>query len=47
MIPINVPADKVQLLVSSIACQVGTMPFTYLGLPVGTTRPVVTEFVPI
>jgi hypothetical protein len=47
MIPINVPVDKVQLLVSSIACQVGTMPFTYLGLPVGTTRPVVTEFVPI
>jgi hypothetical protein len=47
MTPINVPADKVQLLDSSIACQVGTMPFTYLGLPVGTTRPVVAEFVTV
>jgi hypothetical protein len=30
MIPINVPADKAQLLASSIACQVGTMPLPTL-----------------
>jgi hypothetical protein len=40
MIPINVPTNKVQLLASSIAYQVETMPFTYLGLPIA-------EFVPV
>jgi hypothetical protein len=30
-----------------INCQVGAMPFTYLGLPLGTTRPSVDEYMPL
>jgi hypothetical protein len=33
-------------LANTIGCQVAEMPFTYLGLPVGTTRPTVDEFAP-
>jgi hypothetical protein len=28
-------------------CQVGSMPLTYLGLPLGTTRPSVDDFLPL
>jgi hypothetical protein len=28
-------------------CQVGSMPFTYLGLPLGTTRPTMTDLMPL
>jgi hypothetical protein len=31
--------NKLQDLASAFGCQVGTMPFTYLGLPMGTTNP--------
>jgi hypothetical protein len=34
-------------LTGSLGCQLGPMPFTYLGLPLGTTRPAVQEFMPI
>lgn len=34
-------------LTDSLGCQLVTMPFTYLGVPLGTTRPSVQEFVPI
>jgi hypothetical protein len=34
-------------LASTMGCQVGTLPFTYLGLPLGTTRPFVEEFAPL
>jgi hypothetical protein len=34
-------------LASTMGCQVGTLPFTYLGLPLGTTRPSVEEFAPL
>ncbi len=34
-------------LASVLGCQVGTMPFTYLGLPLGTTRPTIAELMPL
>lgn len=34
-------------LTSALGCQLGSMPFTYLGLPLGTTRPNVQDFMPI
>jgi hypothetical protein len=43
LIPINVEDAKAQELAQVLGCQVGTMPFTYLGLPVGTTRPTVAK----
>lgn len=36
-----------EVLAHSQGCKVGAMPFTYLGLPLGTTRPIVQEFMPI
>lgn len=39
LIPINVSQEKTQLLANTLACQIGSFPFTYLGLPMGTTKP--------
>lgn len=47
LIPINVDDAKAGLLAEAIGCKVGQMPFTYLELPVGTTRPSVQEFLPV
>jgi hypothetical protein len=47
MIPINITNEKAQELASVLGCQVGQMPFTYLGLPLGTTRPTVAELMPL
>lgn len=47
MIPINVDAPHEALLANFVGYQVGSMPFTYLDLPIGTTRPVVSEFLPM
>jgi hypothetical protein len=40
------PADKRQLA-RDFGCQIGGMPFTYLGLPLGTTRPTMSDLSPI
>lgn len=34
-------------LAVAFGCQIGKMPFTYLGLPVGTTRPKMVDFMPL
>jgi hypothetical protein len=47
MLPINVRDDRIQQLSISFGCQVGKMPFTYLGLPLGTTKPTITELSPL
>jgi hypothetical protein len=47
MIPINVPHDKAVLLAQAFQCQLGTLPFTYLGLPMGTTKPSIKELSPL
>jgi hypothetical protein len=47
MLPINVSQDKLHELSSTFDCQEGNMPFTYLGLPLGTTRPKIKDFLPL
>jgi hypothetical protein len=47
LVPINIDNEKAMHLASTMGCQVGTLPFTYLGLPLGTTRPFVEEFAPL
>jgi hypothetical protein len=37
MIPINIPAQSAQSIASLLGCSIASMPFTYLGLPLGTT----------
>ena len=39
--------ERMQHLASTFGCQVGTLPFTYLGLPMGTTKPKIEEFAPL
>jgi hypothetical protein len=39
MIPINIEQRKMSILANTLGCSIGTMPFTYLGLPLGTTKP--------
>jgi hypothetical protein len=37
------PNELLQQLADDFGCQVGLMPFTYLGLPVGTTKPTIAK----
>jgi hypothetical protein len=47
MIPINVVDGRLTRLAEVFGCQIGSMPFTYLGLPMGTTKPHIEDFAPI
>jgi hypothetical protein len=47
MIPINVSPEKMQHLANTFGCQIGSLPFTYLGLPMGTTKPRIDDLSPI
>jgi hypothetical protein len=47
MYPINVTHDKLTFLANTFGCDIGTMPFTYLGLPMGTTKPRIDDLTPI
>jgi hypothetical protein len=46
-VPINVGEEKTSILVATLGCMVESMPFTYLGLPLGTTKPLIQDFMPI
>jgi hypothetical protein len=47
MVPINVDDQKMELLSNTLGCSIGAMPFTYLGLPLGTPKPKVIDFLPL
>jgi hypothetical protein len=47
MLPINISDDCVKDLAMSFGCVVGSFPFTYLGLPMGTTKPKMVDFLPL
>lgn len=47
MVPINITDERLQVLASTIGCSTGSLPFTYLGLPLGLTKPKVEEFQPL
>jgi len=47
MIPINIDETSLSQLAAAFGCQVGKLPFTYLGLPVGTTRPKIVDLLPL
>lgn len=47
MVPINLDPKKTNMLAQTLGCEVAQMPFTYLGLPLGTTKPSVDEFLPM
>lgn len=47
LVPINVSSEKMMILAGTLGCQVGSLPFTYLGLPLGTVKPRIEEFAPL
>jgi hypothetical protein len=47
MVPVNVEDDLLKELAAEFGCQIGQMLFTYLGLPLGTTRPTIAELSPL
>jgi hypothetical protein len=47
LLPINLDVTKTIQLAAVFGCQVGTFPFTYLGLPMGLTRPKVKDYLPL
>lgn len=40
-------ADRLNILANTLNCSKGTLPFTYLGLPLSITRPLVADFWPL
>jgi hypothetical protein len=47
IVPLKVVEQKVNILVGTLGCLVESLTFTYLGLPLGTTKPVIQEFLPL
>ena len=47
LVPINLADEKVIHLARTFGCSIGSMPFTYLGLPLGLTKPTLQEFTPL
>lgn len=47
IIPINVSPGKMSNLANTFGCQIGFLPFTYLGIPMGTKKPCFEDLTPI
>jgi hypothetical protein len=47
LLPINISKDKANQLAGIFSCAVGSYPFTYIGLPMGTTKPKVEDHTPL
>jgi hypothetical protein len=47
MIPINISEERMEILASSFGCSIGSLPFTYLGLPLSSSKPNVADFWPL
>lgn len=47
LVPINTPSERATQLADLFGCEIGQMPFTYLGLSMGTTRPSVMDLMPL
>ena len=47
MVPVNVDDAKLKILSRTLGCTKGSLPFTYLGLPLSLTRPTVADYWPL
>ena len=47
MVPLNVDNEEAIRLAAVFGCSLGTPPFTYLGLPMGTTKPRISDLMPL
>jgi len=44
MVPINISEERFNILAQTFGCSKGTLPFTYLGLPLSLSKPTVADF---
>jgi mannosylglycoprotein endo-beta-mannosidase len=44
MVPINISTNRFDILANTFGCIKGSLPFTYLGLPLSITKPIVADF---
>lgn len=44
---LNTPRAQANAVAAAFECQLGTLSFTYLGLPLSTTRPRILDFAPL
>jgi hypothetical protein len=47
LVPLNMSEEKAELLARVFGCKIQGMPFTYLGLPMGSTKPRVEHYAPL
>jgi hypothetical protein len=47
LVPLNINEEKQDFLCETFQCQKGSLPFTYLGLPLGTTKTNIEHFIPL
>jgi hypothetical protein len=47
MVPLNMSQDKAEIMTGIFGCKMQEMPFTYLGLSMGTTKPRVEHYEPV
>ena len=47
MVPVNIEPHRLELLAQTFGCSIESLPFTYLGLPLGLTKPKIEEFLPL
>jgi hypothetical protein len=47
LIPINLSDAMAANIAHTLGCSIASMPFTYLGLPLGTTKPTVQDLMPL
>lgn len=47
MLPINISKERLDHLARTFGCSKGSLPFTYLGLPLGLTKPKIQDFLPL
>jgi hypothetical protein len=45
--PVNVDHEQMKILAHTFGCQIGSYPFTYLGLPLGPNKPNVDDMLPL
>lgn len=47
MVPINVSEERISILANTFGCSIGSLPFTYLGLPLSLNRLRAVDFLPL
>lgn len=47
LVSINLSSEKLKHLALTFGCSMGSLPFTYLGLPLGTTKPKIDDYLPL